>query len=751
MATEIINNGTQVINSGTQIINSGTQIISNVSASTEKSFIGGFLQRNENISGWSILKKINVQSGEADLYIADKNGQKAVIKYYHGNIHPKKDLLDKLLKLNHPDIINIYEYGEYKGHFYEIMDYAAGGALDSKNEDGTYKYLPLSEDKVIQVCKEVINSFKTCHEKGIIHRDIKPANIYYKNADGSDIVIGDFGISSLFNEDEIINHKTTTASRTTGYAAPEVLSGIISSKMDYYALGITLWEISTGQDPFLLPSGKRRNDAHLIRDTIEGRIADDLLSREPELSEKMQRLIRGLLVIDPDKRWGHEEVVKHLNGENVPVYVREENHWEYELEGQTCTSLEALGNVLVENMNSPNIEKEINRRYLSGFLEDYYPDIAKKIDDIVEEYPTDKNNLAIQLIIWLLNPSIPFITQKGYKASSLEELTELIINAPEEMLPVLKDKSSSFYMFLKHIGHSDMISKIQSIRKDESCDANIMLALYEAAVILKENRIKPFEFLGFTDFSLNNVEQLKNLNHELKGYVIKQIRNRSCEGLIVPWLLQNGLNIEDLNKICDWDDLAFKLEIFDENDIKITQEEENVLNEASEIFYRTGDYDTVVGKLNPIKKRLKYSKQFRDIYGPVYFTGMDSDTFGDDERKLYPLSSIKWILKNNYKNSAFAMSKDSIVVNELIASYEKKYGNCIILNCLKVIYDFLLSNDRLTYNVTDLGKPNNKLELSWQVKTLAIIYTLKMNKSIDFNKEFCDENNLYWNFMNKDI
>jgi serine/threonine protein kinase len=136
------------------------------------------------------------------------------------------------------------------------------------------------------------------------------------------VIVSDFGISSITDDLEKL-HKTQTASRTTSYAAPEVFSGIISPKMDYYALGISLWELLSGKDPFALENGKHRNDAHMIRSTIEGRIADGILSREPRLSKSMERLIRGLLVIDHEYRWGYDEVTRHLAGEEVRIYKKE--------------------------------------------------------------------------------------------------------------------------------------------------------------------------------------------------------------------------------------------------------------------------------------------------------------------------------------------------------------------------------------------------------------------------------------------
>ena len=301
----------------------GTQIIGGFTTETGVNFTGGLLQIKEKVAGWEVESKLSTVSGEADIYLAHKDEQKGIIKYYRSITKPKTEILEKLKNLNHPDIVNVFDFGYYNDRFYEIMEYAEGGSLDTREADGSYRYLPLSEEKAEGICAEIINSYKTCHENGIIHRDIKPANIYYRTVKiekieteegkdkkiiykGDDVVIADFGISSITDEVEQL-HKTRTGSRTTGYAAPEVLSGIISHKMDYYALGITLWELLTGKDPFVMENGKRRNDAHLIRDTIEGRIADDILSREPRLSQKMERLIRGLLVIDTAATSGNAE------------------------------------------------------------------------------------------------------------------------------------------------------------------------------------------------------------------------------------------------------------------------------------------------------------------------------------------------------------------------------------------------------------------------------------------------------------
>jgi len=167
---------------------SGTQILAGGSTTeTSANFTGGLLQIHEQVAGWEVTGKLGTLSGEADIYIAQKDGQKGIIKYYRSVTRPKTEILKKIRGLNHPDIVILYDFGLHNDRFYEIMEYAEGGALDTRNTDGSYRYLPLSEETVEGVCKEVINSFKTCHELNIIHRDIKPANIYFRTVEIEEI------------------------------------------------------------------------------------------------------------------------------------------------------------------------------------------------------------------------------------------------------------------------------------------------------------------------------------------------------------------------------------------------------------------------------------------------------------------------------------------------------------------------------------------------------------------------------------
>jgi len=540
----------------------GTQIIADGTTGTAANFTGGLLQIHEQVAGWEITSKLGTISGEADIYIAQKDGKKGVVKYYRSVAKPKTEILEKLKMLEHPDIVNIYDYGQYNDRFYEIMEYAEGGALDTRNADGSYRYLPLPEEKVEGICKEIINSFKTCHEKNIIHRDIKPANIYYRTVKeieegegeekktvykGDDVVIADFGISSIMDDAEQL-HKTRTGSRTTGYAAPEVLSGIIGPQMDYYALGITLWELLTGKDPFTLDNGKRRNDAHLIRDTIEGRIADDILSKEPRVSQKMERLIRGLLVIDPEHRWGYDEVTRHLAGEKVEIEQKRRESWSFSIDGIECTTLEALGSAIMEN---PEVSKKyiFKNDLLATKLEEHYPDIAKQIIQIAEETSAaNDNDNGILKVAYLLNPALPMKMANGFKIQNLDDLVFLLRNAPESVVPQLRDVKSKLYTWLEILGYKGFAAEIKKLPGLSSGGMGNTELAGKAEVILRNKVIKPFKLAKYADFELSTLEQIRKVPKDMQTRILTLVKEKSYEGLFLPWfeLIAPNANVSAL-------------------------------------------------------------------------------------------------------------------------------------------------------------------------------------------------------------
>ncbi len=150
-----------------------------------------------------------------------------------------------LSKLDSPYIVKIKDFFDYEQNLFLVMEYVRGVGLDQyiKNIFG-----PIPEIRAIEIFRKILIGVNSAHIKGVIHRDIKPSNIILENDDTPKIL--DFGIAKLLYSD---NNMTSPGSRMGSaiYMSPEqVLGRDIDIRTDVYSLGITLYEILTGKNPF---------------------------------------------------------------------------------------------------------------------------------------------------------------------------------------------------------------------------------------------------------------------------------------------------------------------------------------------------------------------------------------------------------------------------------------------------------------------------------------------------------------------
>lgn len=154
--------------------------------------------------------------------------------------------------LNHPNIVKIYDYGEYGNTLFIVNEFVKGQTLrDSLDFKGAYTI-----NEACSIMLQLCDSLIYIHSKKIIHRDIKSSNVYIL-PDGS-VKIGDFGISILLDSNLNINENKKIAG-TAQYLAPELVTGKAggSYQSDIYALGILFFELITGNVPF---DGDNPND-----------------------------------------------------------------------------------------------------------------------------------------------------------------------------------------------------------------------------------------------------------------------------------------------------------------------------------------------------------------------------------------------------------------------------------------------------------------------------------------------------------
>ena len=144
--------------------------------------------------------------------------------------------------LSHPNIVNVFDYGEDNGILYLIMEFLEGTSLEKLVEGK--KVLPI--ETIIPMCEQVCSALDHAHERGIVHRDIKPANIMILN--NGVVKVTDFGIAKM------VSMGMTQAGLVLGtpnYMSPEQVKGRqVDGRSDLFSLGVILYDLVTGEKPF---------------------------------------------------------------------------------------------------------------------------------------------------------------------------------------------------------------------------------------------------------------------------------------------------------------------------------------------------------------------------------------------------------------------------------------------------------------------------------------------------------------------
>src|SRR5579859_6460194 len=193
-------------------------------------------------------------------------------------------------RLNHPNIVTIYDVGEDQGLAYIAMDFLQGDSLHKYSPSANL--LPMGE--VLAVVMKVAEGLDYAHKHHVVHRDIKPANIMYDRTSGR-VKITDFGIAALT---DMSKTKTGTILGSPLYMSPEQVQGHkVDGRSDLYSLGVTLYQLLRGELPFEAPSltglmFKIANDP-----------PPDVTFLRPDIPPTIKVVVDKALQKDPDARF----------------------------------------------------------------------------------------------------------------------------------------------------------------------------------------------------------------------------------------------------------------------------------------------------------------------------------------------------------------------------------------------------------------------------------------------------------------
>lgn len=261
--------------------------------------------------------------GEATVAVVQHRdtGAIKVVKIYRQGITLPQSMIDKLKNADGRHVLRV-ERSLYTGwatpRFVEVMEYLPAGSLAVMLDNSPGGLPALAR----QILTEMTDALEYIHDGlNLVHRDIKPANVLIRQSNPLDLVLADLGIASELDEIARSRRETTGSVKgTPAYQSPETLNSSDAGRArDWWALGMTMCEVLTGQHPFKDSAGNELRD--------EGRIRQAITMGEIDLSiitdDRWNLLCRGLLSHHPDDRWGSRQVRAWLAGESPAVVSRQ--------------------------------------------------------------------------------------------------------------------------------------------------------------------------------------------------------------------------------------------------------------------------------------------------------------------------------------------------------------------------------------------------------------------------------------------
>lgn len=200
-----------------------------------------------------------------------------------------------LKRLNHPNIVKVFEFFENDLYLYIIMELLTGGELFDKIN----KAKRFSEKKAAGYFYQILAGVQYLHKHHIVHRDLKPENILF---DDKTLKIIDFGTSKIYDGDKAMKK----FKGTPFYMAPEVLRGKYTAKCDAWSCGVILYILLTGKAPF-----NGSSDQEIFENVMDGHYSLSI----PEfknVSQEAKSLVRKLLIYDDEERITIEQALNDI-------------------------------------------------------------------------------------------------------------------------------------------------------------------------------------------------------------------------------------------------------------------------------------------------------------------------------------------------------------------------------------------------------------------------------------------------------
>jgi putative nucleotidyltransferase with HDIG domain len=261
--------------------------------------------------------------GMGTVYYAEHTviGRRAAIKVLHPEIARDAKVVSRFLtearaanEIHHPNVVEITDLGQQGDLHYIVMSFLEGETLGERLERAEV----LDEASTIRIVRQVAAALGAAHEAGIVHRDLKPENIFLMNhPEFPDYVkVLDFGIAKLLKPDPDAAGRTGlgTAVGTPKYMSPEQCRGDenLDFRSDIYSLGVVLYEMLTGEIPFVGPAPGEIMIAHVVQAPTPP------IEKNPKISPRINDVVLKALEKKPEARFASMRELRQALEEPVP-------------------------------------------------------------------------------------------------------------------------------------------------------------------------------------------------------------------------------------------------------------------------------------------------------------------------------------------------------------------------------------------------------------------------------------------------
>ena len=437
---------------------------------------------------YELVTCLSDNSGEAQVYLVQREGKEYVLKLYYPNFDINKKLLQLVRSFQFEMIVDLQDYGrtyvDGKNRYYELMEYLKGGTLKDVRINGDF------------------NRFRRLT-----------------------LVLGDFGISSI-QETEGKSFRTTQA-RTPIYAAPEMYTDVIDGVVeitfaaDFYSLGMTLFTLWLGESPM------SSNERAMMKQKNEGR-----LPRLNELPDPVKRLIQGLTSVNQNTRWGYDEVERWFKGEDVAVdisspFLRYQSFVVDPERNLIAENVKELVPMLIAN------EQLAVHYFYSGRIVQWLEQsgnikLATLIKDILNvRYPNDQK-AGYMASCFAMEPTLKYIDVDNKECADVSDIVMTLLANQEKYSILLLNPNDALFLWLEAREYGDVTRLRSYFQPDVDGKTSVLRMVYELD--------KGIPFITYLPSS--TVQDI------VRAFGYEKVREEDwhalCDGRLLSWLYSHA-------------------------------------------------------------------------------------------------------------------------------------------------------------------------------------------------------------------